>query len=211
MLTWLPQLLLLQEGNCVYPTTNWVYSCYCRFNDPQSQRGTPVKNQTVPPMVDVLTETVYIGNYHCRIMFHKNANHLHSHCLHWAWNQVQTEACPGYQAIEMIWFWSCRVHASDVELSTFTFGSRRFVLSETHMLTELNAMDSVVLSIFNAYCIMKLLCRRLAHPDFALELPPNKTATSVELGAGHCTFLGVYCKFGGCIFRLWCTRHIVYR
>ena len=39
------------------------------------------------------------------------------------------------------------------------------------VLTEMDAIHSIVLSTCDAYCTIQLLCHLLSHPDFPLQLP----------------------------------------
>jgi len=116
---WLAQSSLRCAVDFVYPTTNHLCSSRCRFDDPQSQRGALVQDWGEPEMGDVPTGTGYIWKYPCRIMFRSYVSHLQSNYHTWARNRVQRAALAGHLLIGMIQFWSCPVHAWDVDLSRF--------------------------------------------------------------------------------------------
>ena len=44
-------------------------------------------------------------------------------------------------------------------------------LVDSHALTEMNAMDSIVLSTFNSCCTIQLLCHMVSTPHILLQLP----------------------------------------
>ena len=44
-------------------------------------------------------------------------------------------------------------------------------LAESRVRTEMDAMDSILLSTFDACCTIQLLCHSLSPPHFPLQLP----------------------------------------
>jgi len=118
---WLAQLSLRQEADLAYPTTNCLCSSRCIFSDFPSLWGAPVQNRGAPGMGDVPTRTGFIWEYRCSIMFRRYVSHLQSKFHRRAQNCVERDAFAGHLLIGMIRFWSCPVHASDVDLSTISF------------------------------------------------------------------------------------------
>jgi hypothetical protein len=53
---------------------------------------------------------------------------------------------------------------------------------ESHVWTELDAMDSIVLSTFDACCTTQLFCYTLSTPDFTLQLPATESLSSLDQG-----------------------------
>jgi len=53
---------------------------------------------------------------------------------------------------------------------------------ESHVLTEKNAMDSIVLSTWDACCTIQLLCHMLSPPHFPLQLPAYKPSSLLDQG-----------------------------
>jgi len=47
-------------------------------------------------------------------------------------------------------------------------------LVESHVLTEMDAIDSIVLSTCDACCTIQLLCHILSHLQFPLQLPASE-------------------------------------
>jgi len=119
---WLAQTSPWQEAELAYPTTNHPFSSCCIFGNCPSLQGTQVQNRGVPEMGDGPTRLVYIRKYPYSIMCQRYVNNLQSnyHCQ--AWNPVERGAFAGHLLKGMIRFWSCPVHASDVDLFTFSFG-----------------------------------------------------------------------------------------
>jgi len=159
---WLAQSLLWQEVHLVYPTTNRLCSSRCRFDDPQSQGGVPVQNGCAPEMGDVPKGTGYIWKYPCSIMFRRYVSNLQSNCHHRAQNRVQRGPFEGHLPNGIIRFWSCPVHAWDVDQSRFSFAGWTSEPAESRVQTEMDTMDSIVLSTFDACFTIQLLCHTLS-------------------------------------------------
>jgi hypothetical protein len=118
---WLVQSSLLQAADLVYPTTSHRCSSRCIFSDFPSLRGAPVQNRASPDMGDGPTGTEYIWKYLSGIMFWWCGNDLQSNYHHRAQNRFQSAAFAEHLLIGMIGFWSCPVHTSDADWSTFSF------------------------------------------------------------------------------------------
>ena len=165
---WLPQLSLRQEVDLVYPNTNCLGSSRCRLDGCQSQEGAPVRNCGVSEKDDVLGDTGYIWKYPCSIMFQRYVSHLKSNYYCRTWNQVQRGAFAWHLLIGRIRFWNCPVYTWDVDLSIFLFAGWTFEPAESCVWTELDAMDSIVLSTFDVCCTIQSLCHTLSPPHFPL-------------------------------------------
>jgi len=166
----------------VSPTTNCRCSSSCRFDDPQSQRGAPVQNQSPPEIGDVPKGTGYIWKYRCSIMFRRYVNDVQSNYHRQAWNRVQRGAFAGHLLIGIIWSWSCPVHAWDADLSRFLFAGWMTEPAESHVRTKMDAMDSIVLSTCNAGCTIQLLCHMLSPLHFPLQLPAYESFSLLDQG-----------------------------
>jgi hypothetical protein len=55
-------------------------------------------------------------------------------------------------------------------------------LVESHVLTEKDAMDSIVLSTCDACCTIQLLCHMLSPPRFPLQLPAYEPSSLLDQG-----------------------------
>jgi len=53
---------------------------------------------------------------------------------------------------------------------------------EYHVLTEKDAMESIVLSTSDACCTIQLLCSMLPHPRFPLQLPDYEPSSLLDQG-----------------------------
>jgi len=53
---------------------------------------------------------------------------------------------------------------------------------ESRVLTEMDAMDSIVLSTCDACCIIQLLCHMLSPPHFPLQLPAYEPSSLLDQG-----------------------------
>jgi len=82
----------------------------------------------------------------------------------------------------MIRFWSCPVHAGDADRSTVSFAGKMISPVESHVLTEMDAMDSIVLSTCDACCTIQLLCHMLSSPHFSLQLPAYEPSSLLDQG-----------------------------
>jgi len=82
----------------------------------------------------------------------------------------------------MTQFWSCPVHTSDADQSTFSFAGKMIVPVKSHVLTEMDAMDSIVLSTCNACCSIQLLCYILSPWHFPPQLPGYEPMSLFEQG-----------------------------
>ena len=82
---------------------------------------------------------------------------------------------------------------------------------ESHVLTEMDATDSIVLSTCDACCTIQLLCHMLSPTHFPLKLPAYEPWSLLDqrymsdLASGGLLFLR------WSIFRWLRTRYIVYR
>jgi hypothetical protein len=83
--------------------------------------GALVHNPGAPAMGHAPKRTEYICKYPNSIMCQRYVNYLQSNYHHWAQNRFQRRAFTKHLQIEMIWFWSYPVHASDADSSTFLF------------------------------------------------------------------------------------------
>jgi len=110
----------------------------------------------------------------------------------------------------MIRLWRCPVHASDADRSTFSFAGRMIAPVGSRVLTDMDAMDSIVLSTRDAWCTIQLLCHMLSPRIFHSNYLPMSPRLCWIRGTCQIRLLGVYCFFVGSIFRWWCTRYIVH-
>jgi len=179
---WLAQSSLRQEVDRVYPTTNHPCLSRSRFEDPQSLRGAPVPNRGVPEKEDVLGGTGYIWKYPCSIMFQRYVSHLQSNYHRRARNRVQRGVFARHLQIGKIQFWSCPVHAWDDDLSRFSFAGWTIELAESRVRTDIDLMDSIVLSTCDACCTIQLLCHTLCPPHFPLQLPAHESLSWLDQG-----------------------------
>jgi len=53
---------------------------------------------------------------------------------------------------------------------------------ESHLLSEKDAMDSIVLSTCDVYCTIQLLCHMLSPPRFPLQLPAYEPSSLMDHG-----------------------------
>jgi len=53
---------------------------------------------------------------------------------------------------------------------------------ESHVLTEKNAMDSIVLNTCDACCTIQLLCHMLSPLHFAIQLPAYEPSSLLDQG-----------------------------
>ena len=53
---------------------------------------------------------------------------------------------------------------------------------DSHMLMEMDAMDSIVLNTCDACCTIQLLCHMLSPPHFPLQLPVYKPSSLLDQG-----------------------------
>jgi len=115
-------------------------------------------------------------------MCQRFTSHIQSnyHCQ--ARNWVQSGVCSGQLPIGTIWFSSCLVHTSDVDLSMFWFPGYAIERNESGVLTEINARHSIVLSSFDACSKIQLLCHLLSPLHFPLQLPAYKPFSWLEHG-----------------------------
>jgi len=206
----LQQSSLRQELDPAYHTTNRTCSSHCRFDNPQSQRGTPVQKWSVTQMEDVLGKIGYIRLYPCGVMFWRDVSHLQSNYNCRAQNWVQRGAFSGHLLIGLIRFWSCPVHALDVDVSMILFVGKAIQPAESGVWTELDAIDSIVWSTFDTCCTIQLLSI-LSPPHF-----PHSNYLRMSLcrcwimGRGEIRLGRVYRFFVGRISRWWCILYIVY-
>jgi hypothetical protein len=109
-----------------------------------------------------------------------------------AGNQLERAAFTGHLQIVMNWFCKCLVHASDVDLLTFLVPSPMIVPVDSHVMTEIDAMDPIHLSTWTGGCTIQLLCHMLFSAYFPIQLPIN---VLVYIGSG------VFVRWGfwGCI------------
>jgi hypothetical protein len=114
--------------------------------------GAPAQNWGAPEIWDVRNGTVHIWQYHCSIMFRRYVNNVHANHHGQARNPVERGPFAGHLLIRMIWCWSCPVHNTDVNLSTFLFIGYMIEPVECRLLTEMDAMGSIVLGTCNACC-----------------------------------------------------------
>jgi len=101
-------------------------------------------------------------------MFQRYVNDVESNYYLQAWNWVQRWAFSGYLLIGMIWLWSCPAHALDVDLATIWVAAYVIEPVESRVLTEMDAMDYIVLSTDDACCNTQLLCHTLSPLHFPL-------------------------------------------
>jgi len=118
---WLAQSSLQQEADLAYPTTTPLCSSSCIFCDLPSMQGAPVENWGAPEPGDVPKGTAYIWKYQCSIMYQWCANDVQSNLYCQARYRVERGGFVQHLLIEMIRCWSCPVHTSVVDLSTFLF------------------------------------------------------------------------------------------
>jgi len=182
---WLAQLFLWHEVDHVHPTTRGQYSSHSRFDDPQSQWDALVQNRGVPEMGDVLGETEYIWHNPSSIIFRRYVSHLQCNYYCWAQNPVQRGALPGHLLIGMVQSCSCPVHAWDVDQSMFLSAGEMIEPAENLVWTKMDAMDSIVLSTFDACYTMHLVCHTLSPPHFPLQLPANEPLSVLDQGYGR--------------------------
>jgi len=175
-------LSLRQEVDPLYPTTCRQCLCRCRFDNPQSQQGTPVQNRCLPEWANVLGGTEYIWKYPGSIIFRSYVSHLWSNYHHQAQNRVQRGAFAGPQLIGRIWFERCPVHTRDVDLSRFLFASYIIQHAESHLQTKMDAMDSLILYTFDACWTILFLCHTQSPPHFPLQLPIYKRLSLFDEG-----------------------------
>jgi len=115
-------------------------------------------------------------------MFWGWVNDLLSNCHGKARNQLEKGDVEEDMLIEVILFWSNSVCASDADLSMFSFAGYIIEPVESCILTELDAIDSIVLSTGDACWTIQLICHMLSSPDIPLQLPTYKPSSLLEQG-----------------------------
>jgi len=115
--------------------------------------------------------TVSNWTYPCSIVIWRYVNDVQSNYHPQAWNWVQGEALAGHLQIETIQFWSGPVQTSDVNPSTYSFAAHIMECGECCLLTEMDAMDSIVLSTCDTCCTSQWLCHMLSPQRFLIQLP----------------------------------------
>jgi len=166
MHTCLAQSSLRQEVDRVYPTTNRPLGSRSWQDHPQSQCGPPVQNRGVPEMGDLLGGTGYSWKYPWSIMFQRYMSDLQSKVHRGARTRVQRGAFAGHLLNGIIPFWSCPVHAWDVDLSIFSFVGWTIEPTDSRVQIDMDAMNSIVLSSFDACCTIQLLCHTISPLHF---------------------------------------------
>jgi len=159
---WLAQPLLQQEADCAYPTTNLMWSSRSIVGIFPSLWGAMVPIWGASEMGDVQDGTVYIWNRPFGKMFWGYVNKLQSNYPRWTWNGLQRGAFTRHPLIVMIRIWSCAIHTWDVELSMFSFAGYLIQSVASCVVTEMDAMDSIVLSTCHACCTIQLLWHMLS-------------------------------------------------
>jgi len=174
--------MLRQDADFVNPTTNHLCSSRYIFRNYICLPGAPVPNRGAPEMGDVPEGTIYIWNYPSSIMFRWYVSHRQSnyHCR--APNRVERGAFAGHLLIGMIRSWSCPVHASDVHIFKFLFTGYMIESVASCVSTEIDAIDSIVLSACDACCRIQLLCHMLSLPHYPLQLPAYEPSSLLDQG-----------------------------
>jgi len=170
MYKWLSQSLLRQWAHLACHSTTHPCWFRCIFHGFPSPRGAPIQNWGAPDMWEVQKGTVYIWKYTCSIMLWRCVNDPQSNYYHQAWILVRRWVFAAHLPIGLILFWPCPVHAPDVDLSTFSFAGKMIEPVESSVLTEMDAMDSIILSTCDGCCTIQLLCHMLSPQHFPLQL-----------------------------------------
>ena len=84
--------------------------------------------------------------------------------------------------IEMIRFWSCPVHASDADQSAFSCVGWMIEPVQSDVLTEQDAMDSIVLSTCTACRTIRSICQVVSRQRFPLQLPAYESSSLLDQG-----------------------------
>jgi len=154
----------------VYHTINCPGRLSLQFWRLWHLRGTPVINWDTPELGDEPNRAVYIWKYHYSIMFQRHVNDLQSNYYCPAQNCMQRWAFLGHLQIPMSRFWWCPVHVLDNDPSIFSFTGEMNEPVECCLLTDMYAMDCLVLCSCNTYCTIRLCCNILSPMHFLLQL-----------------------------------------
>jgi len=115
-------------------------------------------------------------------MFRRCANDLQSNTHRRARNWVKRGAFIAHLLIQTIQYWSCPVHASDVDPSTFPFIGQMIEPVESRVLTGMDAMDPIVLITCISCCTIQLLWHMLCHPHLPHQLPAYAPTSVLDPG-----------------------------
>jgi len=112
-------------------------------------------------------------NYPCSVMIKRYENNLQFN-YHWQTrNEGQRGAFTRHLRIEIIWYWSCPVDSSDVDIFMSLFPCSMIQPVASCVLTDMDSIDAFVLSTCDACCTIQLLCHMLSPMDFWLQLPAS--------------------------------------
>ena len=125
-------------------------------------------------------------------------SHLQSNLHRRVRNQVQRGAFKELLLNGMIQLWSFPDHARDVDLIRFSFAGYRTEPAECCVRTVMDAMDSIVLSSFDACCTIQFLCHTLSPPHFPLQLPAYEPSSWLDQGCNDCIYRWKWMRHGHC-------------